>query len=204
MSYVSIDERRKQLVAAAIAVMTREGIARMTTRRVADEAEVPLGTLHYCFETKEELLLAAVRELSRELSEAGQVALVPGNDLRANLERALHAIWNTAIADEQRRLCTYEVATWALRSKKHAQVARDQYAGYFETAGAMLLHAADQAGMEFTLPLETLKRWTLITFDGLMLAYIVDHDQEHSLAVLDTFISVLVTFSRPKVSALSR
>jgi AcrR family transcriptional regulator len=198
MSYMSIEERRKQLVAAAIAVMTREGIARMTTRRVADEAKVPLGTLHYCFETKEDLLLAAVSDLSQELSEAGQIALVRGGDLRTNLTHALHAIWDTAIRDKLRRLVTYEIATWSVRSKKHTQVARDQYAGYIETAGTMLVQAADEAGMEYALPFETLKRWTLVTFDGLMLAYIVDHDNERSLAVLDTFVGVLVTFARPK------
>ncbi|WP_280447927.1 TetR family transcriptional regulator, partial [Nocardia cyriacigeorgica] len=49
------------MVAAAVRVIAARGVDVATTRRIAEEANAPLATLHYCFATKE-LLFAAVFE----------------------------------------------------------------------------------------------------------------------------------------------
>ena len=56
MSKLPVAERRGQIVEAAVVVALREGIDRMTTRRVAHEAGVAVGVLHYCFGTRDALL----------------------------------------------------------------------------------------------------------------------------------------------------
>ena len=50
------DGRRAQLIAAATRVVAREGVAAATTRRIAQEAGVPHGLVHYWFSGKDELL----------------------------------------------------------------------------------------------------------------------------------------------------
>ena len=56
MAYLSADDRRESILDAAVDVIASEGLAKMTTRRIAERAGAPLGALHYCFRNKEELL----------------------------------------------------------------------------------------------------------------------------------------------------
>ena len=50
--HLPVEQRRAQLVAAAMRVMQREGAWSLTTRAVAREAGVPLGAVHYAFGAK--------------------------------------------------------------------------------------------------------------------------------------------------------
>ena len=59
--------RRVEIVAAARAVMAREGYANTSTRDVAREAGIAPGLLHYYFPSKEGLLLEVVSTMGREM-----------------------------------------------------------------------------------------------------------------------------------------
>lgn len=63
MPYVESAVRSKQAVAAARAVLMRDGVAGTTMRAVATEAHIPLGTLQYVFPTKQGLLRRAAGEI---------------------------------------------------------------------------------------------------------------------------------------------
>src|SRR5699024_7041805 len=63
------EERRAQLVAAALGLAEAEGFGAVTIRRVADAAGVSLGAVHYCFENKEELMGAAIDNVVAALGE---------------------------------------------------------------------------------------------------------------------------------------
>ena len=55
-------ERRQRIIDAAIAVVGERGIAGLSHRAVAAEADVPLGSTTYHFATLDELLVAALRQ----------------------------------------------------------------------------------------------------------------------------------------------
>jgi TetR/AcrR family transcriptional repressor of bet genes len=59
--------RRKQLVAAAVAVIHERGFARATVARIARQAGVSSGIVHHYFEDKDALLFATMRALLAEL-----------------------------------------------------------------------------------------------------------------------------------------
>jgi AcrR family transcriptional regulator len=61
---VPSDVRRQQFIDAAVKVIARDGVDGATTRRIAEEAKAPLATLHYCFQTKENLLWAVFEQLA--------------------------------------------------------------------------------------------------------------------------------------------
>jgi AcrR family transcriptional regulator len=50
------ENQREKLVAAACELAAQSGIAALRTRDIAKKAGVSVGTLHYCFATKDELL----------------------------------------------------------------------------------------------------------------------------------------------------
>ncbi|MFF8732562.1 TetR/AcrR family transcriptional regulator [Streptomyces sp. NPDC015171] len=84
-------ERRQRITDAAIRVVGRDGIAGLSHRTAAAEADVPLGSTTYHFATLEELLVAALRQANEGF--AGVLAeLLPeagGGDLAADLARVL-------------------------------------------------------------------------------------------------------------------
>ncbi|MFF6876343.1 MULTISPECIES: TetR family transcriptional regulator [unclassified Streptomyces] len=55
-------ERRQRIIDAAIRVVGSKGIAGLSHRSVAAEADVPLGSTTYHFRTLDELLVAALRQ----------------------------------------------------------------------------------------------------------------------------------------------
>ncbi|MEU6842824.1 TetR family transcriptional regulator [Streptomyces sp. NPDC046716] len=55
-------ERRQRIIDAAIRVVGAKGIAGLSHRTVAAEADVPLGSTTYHFKTLDELMVAALRQ----------------------------------------------------------------------------------------------------------------------------------------------
>ncbi|KFG76145.1 TetR/AcrR family transcriptional regulator [Streptomyces mutabilis] len=85
-------ERRQRIIDAAIRVVGRQGIAGLSHRTVAAEADVPLGSTTYHFATLDELLVAALRQANEGFAEvvAGHPALAdPDADLADELARVL-------------------------------------------------------------------------------------------------------------------
>ncbi len=63
-------ERRQRIIDAAIRVVGRKGIAGLSHRTVAAEADVPLGSTTYHFSSLDELLVAALREANEGFAAA--------------------------------------------------------------------------------------------------------------------------------------
>ncbi|MFI9582998.1 TetR/AcrR family transcriptional regulator [Streptomyces sp. NPDC052236] len=63
-------ERRDRIIDAAIRVVGRSGIAGLSHRTVAAEADVPLGSTTYHFASLDELLIAALRRTNEGFAAA--------------------------------------------------------------------------------------------------------------------------------------
>ncbi|MEX0174230.1 TetR/AcrR family transcriptional regulator [Streptomyces sp. LMG1-1-1.1] len=108
-------ERRERIVDAALRVAGRSGLAGLSHRTVAAEADVPLGSTTYHFGSLDELLVAALRKANegfgRLLRESPGIAGADG-DLAAALARLLGE-W---LGDERARVeLEYELYLAALR-----------------------------------------------------------------------------------------
>src|SRR3954449_5653659 len=125
-----VAERRAQLVEATLAEASAEGIAGATVRRVAEEAGVALGVVHYCFADKDELFGALAARIVDDLTAAGATALaVEGErDLAAALRTTVDALWASIEATAGAQLLTYEITTHSLRRPALRSVAERQYA----------------------------------------------------------------------------
>jgi len=91
--------RRGQIVAAAAAVLGRQGFAETSLKDVAREAGVAPGLLHYYFESKQELLCEVVSSLEREMSRDWQQAIA---DIDDPLERIVAALDHAAVRCSER------------------------------------------------------------------------------------------------------
>lgn len=85
-------ERRDRIIDAAIRVVGSKGIAGLSHRSVAAEADVPLGSTTYHFASLDELLIAALRRSNENFAEvmreSGALA-DPAADLAGELARLL-------------------------------------------------------------------------------------------------------------------
>src|SRR5215472_1321677 len=59
-----VEDRREQIIDAAMRVFAKKGFVRATNRDVAHEAGITTGLIYYYFKSKEDLLKAALEERS--------------------------------------------------------------------------------------------------------------------------------------------
>ncbi|MEW2261539.1 TetR/AcrR family transcriptional regulator [Streptomyces sp. NPDC047853] len=132
-------ERRRRIIDAAIRVVGRKGIAGLSHRSVAAEADVPLGSTTYHFATLDELLVAALRQAGEGFAKvvAAHPALSdPDADLPGELARVLGA-W--LAGDRTGVELEYELYLAALRRPALRPVAAEWAQG----VGALLADRTD-------------------------------------------------------------
>ncbi len=83
--------KRDEILTAVLSVLARDGVAGMTMRAVAAEADVALGLMNYHFDDKESLLAAALNQIGLQDAElvAPEPGLAPVEQLRVALERVV-------------------------------------------------------------------------------------------------------------------
>jgi AcrR family transcriptional regulator len=195
-AYAKAEVRRGQLVAAARAVLAREGMAGTTLRGVAAEAGVPLGTVHYIFATKEQLLRAVLEDVLEEISVAFRAAASSATDLDAAMRATVLDVWSQLVeADPGMQIMQYELTIWALRTEGMAHVARRQYELYLQVLTDNWNEAAARAGVTLAIPADQLARLFLAGADGLILQYLTLGDPEQTRADLERFVGQMVRYA---------
>ena len=91
--------RRGQIVRAAATVLGRFGYSDSSVKMIAHEAGVAPGLVHYYFTSKEELLVAVVRDLEHEMVADWQEAVAGIDD---PLERIVAALDHAAVRCAER------------------------------------------------------------------------------------------------------
>jgi AcrR family transcriptional regulator len=198
MARVSADVRRQELVEAAIRVMARDGVAKATTRAIVAEADMHLGFFHYCFRSKEELLLQVIDTINERNVRAVLDVLSPRKGLAETLRTSVRAYWELVEKNPGEHQVTYELTQFALRRPGLEDVARKQYDGYVTAATRFLEAVAEELKVEWTVPLPVLARMTQVVLDGATLAWVVDRDSDQTVAVLDQMVEYLAGVARKR------
>ncbi len=121
-------QRRRELVAATWAVVAAEGIEAATVRRIAEEAGCTTGRITHYFADKEEVLVAALRQVHRA---AGKRMLAAIGE-RGGLE-ALRAVLAEALPLDEERILEWRVwlAFWG-SAATNASLQAEQHQRYRE------------------------------------------------------------------------
>src|SRR6187397_3125397 len=102
--------RREQIVRATIRCLARDGYAGLTMKRVATEAALSQGILHYYFRDKAAMLAAAARRVTADLDRRVAAEVRGARDARARLRAVIRACLETAI--ESRDFWTVFIEFW--------------------------------------------------------------------------------------------
>lgn len=153
-----------------------EGIAAATTRRIADEAGVPVGLVHYWFAGKDDLLAAVVAQALVSIRGAADASVGTGSSSTSLFERLRAAFRAVEQDDVGRQIGLYEMTTWALRRPSTRDLARDQYSQYRQVAAQATKAWLRDAALRFDGDPDVLAQFTAVLFDGLVLAWLADPD----------------------------
>ncbi|ALG87038.1 hypothetical protein ACH46_18905 [Gordonia phthalatica] len=188
---MAVEDRRQLLIDAAWRVLVRDGLANLTTRSVAAEAQMPQGAFHYCFSSKDELLTTLVSGAVAELGEHSAHPVAPGDaDLHSILRDTIDALWRRIVAPPEKQLALYELTVYAVRNGA-TDLPASQYRGYFAAATRLLDAVADAAEVTWTAPTDSLARLIVSVIDGVGLTWLTDHDDEAAQRVLALLVSQL-------------
>ena len=181
----SADERRAQLVDAAVAVMTDEGVRAVTTRAVTARAGLPHGTFAYCFGSKGELFRAVLdRELRRSMAVAFDDEPVPTDDPSARIVAGLLASLDRARAAPEEAMALLELTALARRDPELQDLARWEQTAYVSAITDNLTRWSDAHDRRWTVPTEQVGRLLVAVVEGAVSAWLSDRDDAAAEATL--------------------
>jgi DNA-binding transcriptional regulator YbjK len=137
------EARRRDILLATLALVRRGGIAAVTSRAVAREARVPLGSLSYYFDGKDDLLeQALLLHVDEEVGRLRAIsdALAAGDD-EPDPEHAARAFTAVLDEDDLATIAQFELYLEAARSPALREAAARCFAAYEEVVTAALAAA---------------------------------------------------------------
>ncbi|PZP31807.1 MAG: hypothetical protein DI613_08870 [Kocuria rhizophila] len=167
---MSAGERREQLVAAALRVMRRDGIAAASTRAICAEAGMPHGAFHYCFHSKKELYAA--------------------------LLTLLLAFWSQIETDPDAQLVLFDLGSFALRDPELQELPQHEHAASLEKATGYITRLADEARLDFAQDERVLAELVLDTLNGVAWSWLAHRDNDLARQSLERFASLAASFAR--------
>jgi AcrR family transcriptional regulator len=198
LTYLSVDERREQFIKAAVDVIASEGLARATTRRIAEEAGAPLGAVHYCFKNKDEL----VRLLANEAATMMQSCFGtfdPQAGVEATIRNDIEALWRWYRQNIGLQLALLELGMNRLRRGGTAQ---EVYAMWDPFGREVMIKHLQEAQKHDTqklmLPIPDIVRFILHRFDGLTLEFAASRDVKACQRQIDMLADAMVLLAVPK------
>jgi AcrR family transcriptional regulator len=145
-THLPVEQRRAQLVAAAMRVMQREGAWALTTRAVAREAGVPLGAVHYAFGSKSELVRAVFQADRDRATALLRRAVEAGGTPTEILTRALLGYVDSVVADPGAEMVLQELTMMGGRDDDLRVAARESTEQYRSDVLDLLRRVAEASG----------------------------------------------------------
>jgi DNA-binding transcriptional regulator YbjK len=199
MTRLPPDQRRSALVEAALRVIDRDGIRAATTRAIVAEADMPLGTFHYVFRSRDAMLRDLIAVVVDQERRVASDAVRAGVDIRATVRNALQAYFDLVVADPSREQAMFELLHYALRTEELADLPAAQYRTYRSAALELIQVAAERAGVRWTMPLEDVARLVVTFTDGLTLGWLADRDDAAAARIMDAAANALSSLTEPAV-----
>ncbi|GAA2811323.1 TetR/AcrR family transcriptional regulator [Nonomuraea dietziae] len=165
---VDHDERRREVLSAATAVIVRDGIDAATSRAIAKEAGYSNGVLAHYFADKDEILLSALRDSHRRIRARITERVGDARGLAALREVLMD---NLPLDEDRAQETRLEISFWSrsLAVERLAEVQRAE-AAELRAAVRRLLEEARAAGeIRADEGLDDLTERLLALVDGLSL-----------------------------------
>ncbi|MBB6119182.1 TetR/AcrR family transcriptional regulator [Nocardiopsis algeriensis] len=197
---IRADERRRQLLAASLRVMKREGIAAATTRAICAEAGMPHGAFHYCFRSKRELYAALLASDIEIDLDAVWPELSPEADPQENIRKLLLAYWSQVEADPEAQLVLFDLGSFVLRDPELQELPGQEYRASLDRATGYITRLGDEAGLTYLCEEHTLAELVVTTLNGVAWSWLAHRDSAVARASLTQFAELVAGLTRRKAA----
>lgn len=197
-----VEERRKQLVAAALRVVAAKGLAAASTRAIVAEADMALASFHYAFDSRDQLLARLVTEVLESEEKAVLPRHEQGRSLTELVRDSLRGYLAHLQADPTHEQAMLELTQYAIRSGQ--PLAKRQYEHYTRIALTSLEVAAENTGHTWSVPLPTVAALLVSLTDGLTLTWLVSRDDEAAEALIDAAATAVAGLAEAGVEGAPR
>jgi len=192
---ISADTRREQLKAAALAVISREGVAGATTRAITAEAGMSLASFHYVYESRD-ALLAEVLQAGLEIELAMvRATFDPALPLIDAARAAMYAYLDYLKQRPEIEQGLLELILYGMRRPHMSQMPLDVYQHYYAAAEAIFTEAASEIGIRWNRPLREIAEVVVALNDGIALAWLSTRDDALALRLANAAAELLASMA---------
>jgi AcrR family transcriptional regulator len=188
---MSAADRRDKLIDAAIAVMSREGVANTTTRAIVAEAGMQIGVFHYCFRSKDELIAEVARRINDRSFAAVSEVLSRTDDPSQLIRLCIDAYWRHVDQNPLERLLIFELTNFALRQPAWEQATRAAHRFNIDSLAALLTAVAEAGSFTWRSPVDVVARFVLAHIEGVTFQWLVHRDVEAAGELFDKLVEWL-------------
>lgn len=188
MTRMSLAERRQKLIEAALAVIARDGVAAATTRAIAAQAQMPLASFHYAFESHQALMVEATRVVMGQSVDRADALELDGNTEQELVGQALVHHLSQVQAEPEQYLSLMELTEHAFRTPGQEQVPAQWRRSRTEHLERKLAVVADEQGIELSASPEQLADAVVTMADGLTQSYLATRDPGPAQRAIDCWV----------------
>lgn len=189
MARVPADQRRQDFIEAAVRVIAEQGMKGATTRRIAEAADAPLATLHYCFHTQEQLFFAVFEYMSTSMVDLQIGGVSTDSDLSTTAAHIMRSTMQWSLENPNYIRGQYELMLWASRQPGLGERVYELFVDSFARALAASL-GPDQD----PLTVRPLARLITSVLDGLGLQWVSDPDDARCRADVDLGCDMIAAY----------
>ncbi len=181
-------ETRARIIRGALEALESGGMETLTTRKIAASAGVKLATLHYYFDSKENLLLAVLEDLIADMAEAYRQDMSMPSDPEERIEALIRSMWRYVQRTRNKQLAQTELTLYALRTQVAEWLAARQYNAYIDFYCRLVFHGMGELTEEQRKIGTAIARFMLIGIDGLILQNFALHNNGDTNEGVETLV----------------
>jgi AcrR family transcriptional regulator len=184
-------QRRELLVAAALRVMRRDGVAAATTRAICAEAEMPQSAFHYCFHTKKDLYRALLATETEFDLDGIWPTITKTTNPAEQVLALLIAMWEGIEKFADAQLVLFELSDLALRDPELADLAVWEQHSAVTMATKAINRLATETGIALPMEVGNLAELVVATLDGVARAWLRHRDNNRARQTLADFAATI-------------
>lgn len=205
MARMSVEERRTALIDAAYRVIADLGVEGATTRRICAQAQMPLASFHYAFESRTALLRAVIDtavpgDLLELMEDIGPEINPPGTGievLRRNMRSNMMLFYDALKADPGRLQATISLGIYAHHHAELDDAGRQMYQRLYDIAGLAIGLGAQAAQVRFTVDVSELAPLMIATTNAITLTYLSTADDKVVRQLIAAVTDLMVQYAEP-------
>ncbi len=180
--------KRETILRAAIAVIAAQGVHGTTTRKIAAEAGINLGTLHYHFESKEAVLASVVSYLGALYRGNLERAFPDPEPLHDRIGSLMRFIWSEVQQNPQEQIALFDLLLYALTAGRGPGAPPLEESPLPALYRQALADSSDVRDGTIKADLDQLAGFLVNGFSGLLLHWLAARDDARAEGQLATLV----------------